>query len=446
MTKIISTIAFSCLLTLPGLAQRNCGQQIYLQQLQATHPEAAAQIAEQKRQAFAAAEQYKASLKVASTMKTTSPSVTIPVVFHIVLDSTQVAAIGGTAGIEDRIRTQLISLNQDYNGLNGDKSKIPAAWTSLYANIGIQFGLAIKKPDGTATAGYDIRYVTAPSAFTDVNNACAKAKTYASGGLDPWDNTKYLNIWVINMTYGSSTILGITAPPGMSFPAAEKGIALYYLAFGTRTSVGEAFSYNNDLGRTLTHEMGHYFYLWHTWGDDGGLCPGDPGGDDDGIADTPPEADAKYHTPTYPLYDACSATAPGVMFMNYMEYTDDMSMYMFTKDQAAVINGQIAILGNSYSLTQHPELASVPNYIPTIDISNEINIYPNPSTGLFTIKFNSDSITLTNINIINLLGQRVLNINAPSSNTIDLSGLSKGIYILQCQFNIGTITKKIVIE
>jgi hypothetical protein len=446
MTKIICVTVFSFLLSISSFAQRNCGQQIYLEQLQITHPETKSQIIEQRKQAQLAAEQYKESLKMASTMKTTGTTVTIPVVFHIVLDNTQIASIGGTAGIEDRINTQLISLNKDYNGLNADKSKIPAAWASLYANVGIQFGLAVKKPDGTSTPGYDIRYATTPSTFTDVGSGCSSAKTYASGGLDPWDNTKYLNIWVVNMKYGSSTVLGVTAPPGSSFPSAEKGIALYYLAFGTRTSASEAFEYNIDQGRTLTHEMGHYFYLWHTWGDDGGLCPSDPGGDDDGIADTPPEADAKYHSPTYPLYDACSTTSPGVMFMNYMEYTDDTAMYMFTKDQSAVINGQIALLSNSYSLTQHPELAKVPTYIPTIGLSEQINIYPNPTTGVLSIKFNSDSNVLTDINIINLLGQRVLNISNPQSNIIDLSSLSKGIYMVQCQFNTGTITKKIVIQ
>src|SRR5690606_27853362 len=104
-----------------------------------------------------------------------------------------------------------------------------------------------------------------------------------------------------------------------------------------------------DLGRTLTHELGHFFELFHPNGDDLS-CPAN-GGDDDGISDTPPSYTNKIRNPVFPVTDQCSPNFPGVMFMNYMDYCDDLSLYMFTMEQCSVMHANVLPGGYAYSLT-----------------------------------------------------------------------------------------------
>jgi len=97
-------------------------------------------------------------------------------------------------------------------------------------------------------------------------------------------------------------------------PAADDGAVILYKAFGR---VGTLLTTYNK-GRTATHEIGHWLGLVHTWGDDGGTCSGT-----DYISDTPNQSDYNYGCPAYPHTDGCTASSPGVMFMNYMDYVDD---------------------------------------------------------------------------------------------------------------------------
>ncbi|HTN18730.1 MAG TPA: M43 family zinc metalloprotease, partial [Chitinophagaceae bacterium] len=276
---------------IPALAQRNCGQQAMFRYLESQNPGTLQQIEQARQNAFLHLSESKMADR--GLLKTTGETI-IPVVFHIVLDSSQIKTLGGVEGVESRINTQMKVINDDFNGRNADKSKVPSVWTDLFANTGISFGLAHVSPSGTYTPGYEIRYVAKGTSF-DAENGAKAAKFNTSGGLDAWDNTKYLNIWVTNLKITGSTALGITAPPGFAFSKPELGIALNYLSFGSRVNASQVFINNFDLGRTLTHELGHYFYLWHTWGDDDGTCA-----KDDGFSDTPLQADNSAGTPTFP--------------------------------------------------------------------------------------------------------------------------------------------------
>src|SRR5690606_3410263 len=136
------------------------------------------------------------------------------------------------------------------------------------------------------------------------------------------------------------------------------------------------------LGKTLTHELGHYFNLRHIWGDDNGACPGDANGRDDGIEDTPPQARETFGNPGYPLYDSCTDTGEGIMFMNYMDYTIDLAKHMFTTEQVALMQQEIAIDGPSFSLTRQPHLLKEGAVAP-----REITVYPNPTQGSLQVFF-----------------------------------------------------------
>src|SRR5262249_44200330 len=151
---------------------------------------------------------------------------------------------------------------------------------------------------------------------------------------DAWDVNSYINIWVVNMLHPNSPseLIGLTIPPGFTdssvanpdpYPKNEMGLLINYDAFGRRTSAIDTFFPHIDLGRTCTHEMGLYFGFFHPWGDDEndiGHCPWN-GGQDDGIADTPPECFANYGCPPFPKYDCCTTDSPGVLFMDYMDYS-----------------------------------------------------------------------------------------------------------------------------
>lgn len=211
-----------------------------------------------------------------------------------------------------QVQSQIDVLSRDYRAANADKAKVPAIWSNLVADAQIQFTLASVDPSGQATSGIT-RTQTATASFSTDEGV----KSAATGGADPWPSDKYLNIWVCNLGGG---LLGYAQFPGG--PAATDGVVILYSAFGT---IGTATSPYN-LGRTTTHEVGHWLNLIHIWGDRLD-CSGT-----DLVDDTPPQQAPNYGKPTFP-HISCNNGPNGDMFMNYMDYTDDDTMVMFTPGQ-----------------------------------------------------------------------------------------------------------------
>jgi hypothetical protein len=253
--------------------------------------------------------------------------VTIPVVFHIVYNTAN-QNISNAKCIE-----QLNQLNLDFAKLNTDASNIPAPWQGIAANTDIQFCLAVRDPNGLATSGIERRQLSTNVSFSTNDDV----KYFASSGLDAWNSSQYLNFWVCNLGGG---VLGYAQFPGG--PAAEDGVVCGFGTVGSMASPGTGAPY--DLGRTATHEVGHWLNLRHIWGDEN-ACSGS-----DLVNDTPNQEASNGGCPTYPLLDACTGTAPGVMFMNYMDYVTDNCMYMFTAGQAARMAALFATGGARVSL------------------------------------------------------------------------------------------------
>ncbi|MEO6831126.1 MAG: zinc-dependent metalloprotease [Chitinophagaceae bacterium] len=448
---VIACALFSVFIIENATAQRNCGNPIFLENMKRDYPALYQQKQAEKAQQFAKA---LATVPTNSAKKTTA-QYPIPVVFHFLLTDDEYIYCGRDSGIMRRVNSQIKGLNTDFNGGNADQNLIPAAFKSRFQNVSIQFGLAKMITSSTISNGIELKHLSAPSVY-DVNHDCYTAKQNTSVGLAAWDPTKYLNIWVVNITSGGAgTVLGITSPPSnLGYNAGtpsnphiitntDFGIVLNYGAIGVREFPEQNFIPNIDKGRTLTHEMGHYFEMVHTWGDDGGLCP-DNGGQDDGIADTPPEADATYGSPSYPLYDACTKVGSGtsIMFMNYMDYVDDAAMYMFTTQQGIVM--QSYLQSESFSLTQQPGLVlglkeSIAN--------NSISVVPNPATGKLHLSVEGSNHFLS-ADVMNMLGQSIAHITANGSNSFDIAvgNAARGIYMVKCQFAEGTLTRKIVLQ
>ena len=231
---------------------------------------------------------------------------TIPVVVHVLYRT----------GVENISQAQVISqirvLNEDFRRLNADRDD---AWSQA-SDTEIEFCLASIDPDGRATTGI-LRTQTNVEEF-GVRDA---VKFSSSGGADAWPAGDYLNIWVCNIGHD---ILGYAQYPGGS--ALTDGVVIDYRFFGAEGSVEAPY----DLGRTTTHEVGHWLNLHHVWGDGG--C-----GASDLVADTP-DSDGPH------LGCGHSRTTCGSedMIQNYMDYTDDACMNLFTAGQKGRMQATLA--------------------------------------------------------------------------------------------------------
>jgi hypothetical protein len=247
----------------------------------------------------------------------TRSSFVIPVVVHVIWHS------NAENISESKILSQIDVLNEDFNRQNADTSKTPDVWKSVGGNISITFCLAAHAPDGSDTNGITRTYTDKTSFETDES-----MKHNSTGGEDGWPSDYYLNVWVCNLenNNGGNHVLGFAfVDPG----GANDGVVISYNVFGR----GESLKQPYDKGRTCTHEVGHWLSLDHTFS--GGCYSAD------GCDDTPPEFQEVYGCHSFPLLDGCSINYPGVMFMNYMDYTDDECMNLFTLCQCGDIIGML---------------------------------------------------------------------------------------------------------
>ena len=201
-----------------------------------------------------------------------------------------------------QIQSQIYLLNKDFNATKTDFNQVDTLFSTVKANVGISFVLEIVNRKVTTKSSWGTRY------------AMKKTK---QGGVDPVSPSTKLNIWVCTIGGG---ILGYAQFPGGTL--ATDGVVCDSKYFGVTSDSGSSYPYN--LGRTATHEVGHWMNLRHIWGD--ATCGSDL------VADTPTHNTANYGVPAYPHYSTCAGT-PVEMTMNYMDYTDDRGMYMFSNDQ-----------------------------------------------------------------------------------------------------------------
>jgi hypothetical protein len=233
----------------------------------------------------------------------------IPVVVHVVWNT-------AAQNVSDaQVTSQIDVLNRDFRRTNPDVGSTPAVFLPLAADARVEFSLASVDPNGAPTSGIERRQTTTAS-FTD-NDA---VKSLATGGMNAWPAADYLNLWVCPLNGG---LLGYAQFPGGA--AATDGVVIQQSAFGTNGTAAAPF----NLGRTATHEIGHWLNLNHIWGDDGTGCSGT-----DNVADTPNQAGANTGAPSFP-HASCSNGPNGDMFMNYMDYVDDRAMFMFSAGQVA---------------------------------------------------------------------------------------------------------------
>jgi PKD repeat protein len=308
MKKIFLITTALALTASLGKAQRDCGTMLHKAQEELMDPKSA----QRRMDIEAFTQDFEQQLQGART----SVVYNIPVVFHVVYN-------GATQNIPDlRLTEQLDVLNKDFRKQNTDINLVPAAWQGIAADCEINFCLATLDPSGNPTTGIT-RTSTSSSGFSTND----MVKYTAQGGINAWPRDLYLNIWVCNLSGG---LLGYAQFPGGA--AATDGVVLDY-AYTGKTGASAPF----NKGRTGTHEVGHWFNLYHIWGDDGNACSGS-----DQVTDTPNQAGENYNCPSGVLTDACTGSAPGIMYSNYMDYTDDACMFFFTTGQKARVQATMA--------------------------------------------------------------------------------------------------------
>ena len=218
-----------------------------------------------------------------------------------------------------QIQSQIDVLNKDFNALNSDFNQVPTTFSGVKANVGITFVLDAVYRKSTKKTSWGTR------------DAMKKS---SQGGLNPTSPTTKLNLWVCTIGGG---ILGYAQFPGGS--SATDGVVIDSRYLGTTGTATAPF----NKGRTATHEVGHWMNLRHIWGDT--TCGSDL------VSDTPTHNTANYGLPAFPHYSTCTGT-PIEMTMNYMDYTDDAGMYMFSNGQKSRMLAIFASGGSRFSFAQ----------------------------------------------------------------------------------------------
>jgi len=298
--------------SVPTGSNHRCGTQTVMDELIKKYPSLKKEMEQNRQKTLQAFQQIKIAQR-------TNATYTIPVVVHVVLSN--------PATVTDaQVQSQIDVLNEDYAGLNADSTRIPAAFKPLFGKSNIRFCLARRDVKGDASNG--IVRVTSSTISSPGDND--PVKYTCKGGSNAWDPTKYLNIWVCQMPSGFLGYTFFASDPLSVIPLVERGFVNSFRSFG-RGSIAQA---PFNLGRTATHEIGHFFDLNHIWGPNN--CDGAQNcQDEDGIGDTPKQVKCTFGAPAADsiITDSCTATAPGIMWMNYMDYVDDRAMVMYTPEQ-----------------------------------------------------------------------------------------------------------------
>ena len=375
------------------------------------------------------------------------PVITIPVVIHIIHKGEDEGV--GTNISNEQIQSQIDALNKDFRRLNSEVNLTDPSFRGTSMDTRVEFCLAKQDPDGYATTGI-MRYQELPSIAYEqfgfpLELQCLNKITmeYILKPNTIWDRDNYLNIWVSDLNQlppfiegeptgelgcGFTTnIFGYAQFPNMPGlspsvpPESTDGVWVNYKAFGT---IGDLFpSYN--LGKTATHEIGHWLNLKHIWGDDQDLA--DTCSLDDLVIDTPLQTIATYGCNTFPiLTDNCTSLFPGIMFMNFMDYSDDACLSMFTYGQFVRMDGTLFTSRASLLSSEGCNTSSLD--VEDYSLISSFAIYPNPTNSI--VNFDNSKTNFETLEIYNLLGQSLLKVHLDNLNqsNINISEFDSGVY------------------
>ena len=363
----------------------------------------------------------------------------IPVVFHIVDQNPNKVTYG-------QVASAIAILNEDFNKENAEIGSLEASFEPIAGDIGITFALAQIDPSGNPTTGID-RVVNDGLCNSTSGGGNVASNCPVKVVAPAWNTNNYLNIWIVNDPFDGTT--NATTGSGWAFRSSsvpnlspgEDGIVYNHRYLGTEGS-SDAASFLGDMARVLTHEVGHYLDLRHTFT---GYCGT---GNDDEVADTPKvkynNCGASSGTGCCPYdganllyWKSCDATTI-VNYENYMDYSRCPSMFT---------NGQKIKMMTSLASSVRSNLISDDNQIETgicspLSVGNEnesahISAYPNPFNTELTITHNFETIDV--LSVYSIDGRRVYNesniVSDNASFKLDLSVLKSGVYFVVIESN-----------
>lgn len=326
---------------------------------------------------------------------------------------------GAENQISDRaVFDQIAVLNRDFNALNHEWRSLPAAMKAVVGSANVHFFLPTVSPSGMPSKGI-IRTTTMREDLWSTGDIYSTD----DGGQDPWPGDQYLNVWVTNLTEG---LLGFSTSPE-DIGERSDGVIISSRAFGIRPE-----NKKSGFGRSLVHEIGHYLGLLHPWGIMAGECE-----EDDGIADTPSQEEAHRGCPPQEN-KGCADSEP--IYWNYMDYTSDCCMALFTEGQVETM--RYVLENQRSSLVDFGAQINEQSYEPAF--TAEVVIYPNPATTYFSVDWSilplEQGTFFQSLRIYDMSGKELIRMPLSSGRKrIELCTdiLPKGVFLLLLQNNNG---------
>ena len=429
--------SFFCLVTLSAGAQavdeqavNRCATVQHERVLQQRNPQRLQQLNELNRRIL----RYQAQT---STLRQQADQTVyrIPVVVHVVHNnaSSQVGGANNGNISEEQIRSQIDVLNEDYRRKAGTRGYNQA--DSIAADAGIEFYLATTDPNGQLTTGITRHYYAQKSSFDVFSDDVLLSQ------IAYWPSDRYLNIWVTKVT----TYLGYTQFPTVAdtlkgLPATANeltdGSIIDYRYFGRQTGTVTSSTY--ALGRTATHEIGHWLGLIHPNGDGDGCA-------EDYVADTPPTRNLNQTTQCRQTYSDCVAgRTTRDLIEDYMDYSPDACMHMFTAGQVARMRAVLQLSPRRAKL-----LRSAESPLPATETLT-INLYPNPTTTNPSVDVQLKGTQTFSVDLFDVTGRQVRTStysDSPSTRiALPINGLTAGMYIVRVKTDQETVSKRLLVQ
>lgn len=347
----------------------------------------------------------------APTLLTQRTDVVFQVVVHLVYASDK-------ENLSDAvIRSQIDILNRDFSGATSGLHRVKnIGFRELIATPGWRFCLASTDPDGRPTNGIVRVQTNVPGIAHpgSLDRGLRKIKHTALGGSDAWDTDKYINIWVGST--GDDVVIGDATFPGTAKDG-EDGIMVDYRVFG---GFGETLGYIPfHLGKTLTHEMGHFFNLAHLSGN--GDCNAD-----DGVADTPPQGREYFDCPGGPV----SSCGSEDMVQNFLSLASDPCLLFFTRGQVARMDS--ALLQYRSSLIGHLTECELEGPSPG-NLGEQVTVINPIRAGQILMSFSGYPDQPIHCDLFDLTGREIRSqqVSGESFFAWDVDDLPAGIYLLR---------------
>lgn len=378
-------LIFMAMLPLSAYAQGRCGTVEYEKKLERQNPKRTEDGFERWM-----SQHVNQRLKNSQRAERTQTTLTIPVVVHIIHNG---EPVGTGLNISDaQVLSQMTVLNNDFNRLNADQMNTPSLFQPVAGSFDVQFVLAKQDPNGIATTGI-VRVQGSKTSWSFNDDFLLKSQSY-------WPAEQYLNVWVSSITdFLGYAQFPVSSLPGLADSPIERltdGIVVNYRHFGSIDGGTFDLSSRYNKGRTLTHEMGHFFGLRHIWGDVSSCSTAT-----DYVDDTPVQNSSTNGCPAHPQ-TSCSNTK---MFQNYLDYTDDACMNIFTQGQVVRMN---FVAANS------PRRKELPNSIGSLPPT-----VTSPVTDLKLVKLESPApVTCSLYSSIKL---RIRNVGTTTVNSLTCS-------------------------